>query len=186
MSPTLYLALADVRLGEYRRNHWGLGNQEFNTLGEGAHGSGCLTAQILKDTKETCGDDDVLILSADMKHDDAMPIHTIALYREESDIAVHDDDSVGGLVFKYRSVQGIHSRIQNRIVFNKFSKAERLAKEAADKTEAEILAKEAADKAEAATLPPPGHVCRVYHLSPPPSFVTWALGNSRNRANWQV
>ena len=158
----------DIHLGQYRRHciqsGW-FGAHQYNAIGEGASGITCLAAQILKKTKQVCGDD-ALILS-DMKHD-AMPMHTIACYGEGSDIAIHDgvicvsSKSHSQRQRQQDSVQGIHSCIQNRIVFNKFAKAPSGF----------------------------GHAScslrRVYYPSPPPSFIAWVVGNSRNRANWKL
>ena len=138
----------------------------YPAIGEGASDIPCLAAQILKKTKQVCGDD-ALILSH-MKHD-AMPMHTIACYKEESDIAIHDEGICESSESYWQpnreSVQGIHSRIQNRIVFRKFSN--KFAK-------ATMLARQVACS-----------LGRVYYLSPPRSFIAWAVGNSRNRANWK-
>ena len=152
------------------------------SIGEAASGPQCLAAQILKKTQEVCGDD-VLIL-ADMKHD-AMPMHTITLYTEKSDIAIHDESisetrESAWILRKQIAqkqigcVQGIHSRMQNRIVFSKFT-----GSKAAPHSPSAYLSHTEGGKGS-------GHVSRVYHPSPPPSFIAWSVGSSRNRDNWQL
>lgn len=131
-------------------------------VGEGSSGIQCLAAQILKKTKEVCGDD-AFILS-EISHD-AMPVHTIACYgKSTSDIGFHDSDEF----YQERyygtpeyCVQGIHTRALDRVVVRKgryFSREE---------------------------VP---SVCPVRYYWHPlsPSFITWVVGSSRNRSNWQI